>query len=127
VGTSAQKALSTHWYGEDAKDPDAGTSTSAPLDGVNVLGISETLPDAALSFVAAEFGTRDFKTVLTALRADNWLYHKGEIRTPLGEAIKRDIRDAFYVDEDRWKEMVWSRSRQVVGWAMQGLAAADTR
>jgi hypothetical protein len=41
--------------------------------------------------------------VLTALRADHWLYAHGNQQSPLKHGIKQGIRDAFYVDEPWWK------------------------
>ena len=125
-GNADNKALSTRWYGEDeVADPEAGTSTSASLDGMNVNGFIETVPDALVSFIAAEFGTRDLATVLGSVRADNWLYHKGDVASDLGTEIKAQIRDAFYPEKDDWKEAVWARSHQVVNWALDGLAATE--
>ena len=122
AGPPAQKALAKEWYGEPVTDPEAGTSASAPLNGVNAAGIAQTLPDTKIAFIAAEFGTRDLDTVLNAVRADNWLYHRGEVASAQGQAIKTQIRDAFYPEFDDWKRMIWDRSRHLVGQAMAGLA-----
>lgn len=72
------------------------------------------MPDAKVAFIAVEFGTRDISTVLTALRADNWLYINGAVGSEMGKSIKSDIRDAFYPEADDWKQSVWSRSCEVV-------------
>ena len=63
-----------------------------------------------------------FATVLGAVRADNWLYHKGDVTSEQGRAIKAQIRDAFYPEFDDWKGMVWQRSSELVDQAMAGLA-----
>ena len=122
AGPPPQKALAKQWYSEDVTDPDAGTSASAALDGVNANGIAQALPNAQIGFIAAEFGTRDIDTVLGAVRADNWLYHKGEVDSEQGRAIKTNIRDAFYPEFDDWKQMIWDRSCELVDEAMAGLA-----
>lgn len=122
AGPPAQKALAKQWYGEPVTDPEAGTSASAPLNGVNANGIARTLPNTKIAFIAAEFGTRDLDTVLDAVRADNWLYHKGEVASEQGQKIKAQIRDAFYPEFDDWKRMIWDRSRHLVDQAMAGLA-----
>ncbi|GAB5488132.1 MAG: M14 family metallopeptidase [Parasphingorhabdus sp.] len=122
IGSEHQKALAAKCYGDQVTDPEAGTSTSAALDGMLANGISESLPNADISFVTIEFGTRDTSTVLTALRADNWLYQKGDLDSSLGQSIKKDIRDSFYPEEDDWKHSVWSRSCEVIELAMNGLA-----
>ena len=122
AGPPAQKAMAQQWFGAEVTDPDAGTSASAALDGVNANGIARTLPDARIGFIAAEFGTRDIDTVLGAVRADNWLYNKGDVTSDQGRAIKAKIRDACYPEFDDWKGMIWQRSRELVDQAMAGLA-----
>ncbi len=123
AGPDRQKALAQQWYGDAVTDPEAGTSASAPLDGINAQGIAETLPDTKIGFIAAEYGTRDINTVLTSLRADNWLYHNGEVDSSLGQEIKRHIRDAFYPEFDDWKQMVWDRACELADEALAGMAS----
>ncbi len=122
IGSESQKALAARWYGNQVTDPEAGTSISARLDGMLANGIRETLPNAQISFVTIEFGTRDISTVLNALRGDNWLYQRGDLTSPIGKGIKKDIRSAFYPEEDDWKYSVWSRSCDVIKLAMHGIA-----
>lgn len=124
TGTAEQKALARAWYGDQVTDPEAGTSTSASLVGTINFGVSDVLKEARLGFIALEFGTRDINQVLTALRGDNWLYHKGDVSSPLGAKIKAEIRDAFYPEQDDWKSMVWDRACEVTDLALQGLAEA---
>jgi len=121
IGTESQKARTAEWYGDQVTDPEAGTSTSADLDGMIAYGIMETLGDTKLAFVTLEFGTIDSNRVLTAVRGDNWLYHKGNLDTELGKSIKKDIREAFYPDTDGWKLDVWARSSEVIQMALAGL------
>ena len=121
MGTEAEKRRAFEWYGDGVTDPEAGTSTSAALDGTVADGIVEQLKDATHCFIAIEFGTYDINEVLTALRGDNWLYHKGDVGSPLGSQIKADIRRAFYPDTDEWKQSVWSRSEAVIGLALKGI------
>lgn len=120
-GPPAQKALAKRWYGDQVTDPDAGTSTSAPLTGTFDQGAADTLPDAEIAFIALEYGTYDINRVLQAVRADNWLYQRGDLGSDLGAAIKQEIRDTFYPDKDDWKEAVWSRACEVIAMAMKGL------
>ncbi len=64
---------------------------------------------------ATSVGTEPDVTVLSAMRADNWLHHHGDPRSPLGEAIRAATRDAFFLDDDGWRTKV----------AEQGLAVID--
>ena len=120
-GSSDVKARAKRWFGDDVTDPHKGESTSAPLVGTIPSGVEATLPDAAIAFIALEYGTRDINTVLSALRGDNWLYHKGDLDTDLGRQIKREIRDAFYPEEDEWYRHVWARAHEVANLALKGL------
>ena len=120
-GPPADKARASEWYGEQATNPDAGTSTSAPLKGTFGLGVADTLPHAELAFIALEYGTYDITRILNAVRGDNWLYQKGELDSEVGRAIKQEIRDAFYPDKDDWKQAVWTRALEAIDLAMAGL------
>lgn len=125
IGAEKQKSRARQWYGEQVTDPEAGTSTSADLDGMVAHGLVETLTNAEIAFITIEFGTYDINEVLTALRGDNWLYRHGpaDIESYLAVNIKRDIRRAFYPETDEWKQAVWSLSKEVVGLAIQGILA----
>ncbi|MEL7545625.1 MAG: M14 family metallopeptidase [Pseudomonadota bacterium] len=122
VGNSKQKSLAKQWYGDAVTDPDSGDSSSAPVVGSTGDAVAQTLPDADIAFIALEYGTRDLTTVLTSLRADNWLYAKGDVDSPLGAQIKAEIRDACYPDADDWKAAVWTRAVEIIDLAIKGLA-----
>ena len=124
LGSLDQKSFARNWFGDQVTDPDAGTSSSAPVVGTVGHGVAEVLNDAHIAFIALEYGTRDLTQVLTALRADNWLYHKGDVSSDLGKSIKAEIRDAFYPDEETWKEMIWTRASEVTSKALKGLGDA---
>jgi hypothetical protein len=40
-----------------------------------------------------------------------------------GQAIKAEIRAAFYPDQDDWKDLVTARSAEVLAQALAGLAS----
>ena len=114
IGTEEEKARAVKWYGTQVTDPEAGTSSSAKLDGMVQSGIAMTLEDCDLTFVTLEFGTLPVDDVLTALRGDNWLHQRGNLQSPLKAGIKREIRRAFYPEADDWKIAVWKRAREVI-------------
>lgn len=121
IGSPDQKARAVEWYGDEVTDPEAGTSTSADLDGMVAHGIAETLTEAELTFITIEYGTYDINEVLSALRGDNWLYQRGAFGTELAARIKHDIRRAFYPETDEWKLRVWHRAKEVVLMTRRGL------
>lgn len=121
IGSEAQKARAAEWYDDDVTDPEAGTSTSANLDGMVAHCIAETFTDTAMTFITLEFGTYEITKVLDALRGDNWLYQQERVDSALRASIKRDIREAFYPDTEEWKLSVWKRSYSVFQKAIEGL------
>src|SRR5690606_31614085 len=109
------------WYGDDVTSPEAGTSASSIVLGTIDAAIRESAPTATHTCIAIEYGTIPVMEVLNALRADNWLYIKGDVESPLGRSIKQHMRDAFYCDADDWKEAVWARGIELTIKALKGL------
>jgi hypothetical protein len=110
------------WYQDDVTCPAQGDSVSSEIHGHNGIGMAEALPEAALTVVALEFGTIPSPQVRLALRADNWLHVHGDPGSAQGQAIKRQIRDAFYGDDEAWKQAVWDRAVETQRLAITGLA-----
>lgn len=122
LGSDSLKQRTAALYSDfEVTDPDAGTSVSAPLKGTMGHGVERVLPGKAVTFIGLEYGTVHSKAVMTALRADNWLHHRGTLSSELRAQIKRQIRDAFYCDEARWKALVVDRAAAVVDAAIAGL------
>lgn len=96
------------WWG-DLTSSDDGSSTSAPLHGTNLNAMAARMPNAEVTAIALEYGTRPLHDVLLAVRSDAWLHAYGDLNSDQGRAIKAFVRDAFYQDADDWKQMIWSR------------------
>ena len=64
--------------------PEGGTSTSAIVVGIMTDAFPQELPDAEVTPIAIEYGTYSVPEVLGAVRADNWLHHRGDLASPLG-------------------------------------------
>lgn len=110
------------WYGDEMTSPENGTSSSAVVVGVMTDAFPQELPDAEVTSIAIEYGTHSVPDVLNAVRADNWLHQRGDLSSPLGRAIKADIKERFFPSGDKWREMVWRRAEQTIGWTVAGLA-----
>jgi uncharacterized protein DUF2817 len=115
-------ARAESWYAGDITSPALGSSSSAELTGVNLLGIVDALPHAQVTGIALEYGTLPTEDVILALRADNWLHAHGDPASAKGQAIKAQIRDAFYQDADDWKQMIWDRGIETQNLALKGLS-----
>lgn len=112
------------WFQGQTTSPEDGTSSSAALTGYMAIAAAEEAPRAERTCVAIEYGTLPWEAVIDSVRADNWLYAKGKVDSPLGRTIKRAIRDAFYGDDDAWKDDIFARAAEVTRWAYKGLSQA---
>jgi hypothetical protein len=111
------------WIGaNEVTSPDLGTSTSAPLVGVNVHGMRAAAAGARVTMVALEYGVKPLVETIDALRADNWLHVHGTSDAPQWREIKQQMRDAFYGDAPDWKRMIVDRAFDVTRRMMAGLA-----
>jgi hypothetical protein len=120
----ADFARAKSWWGSDVTSFHDGSSTSAPLTGVNYNAAYEECPRAAFAGMALEYGTLPLRETFGALRADQWLANHPEADPALRAAIKRAIRDAFYCDAGDWKAMVYAQARGAALNAVHHLATA---
>ena len=72
--------------------------------------------------IALEYGTLPIMEMMTALRADQWLEVHPEAPQAQRVQIKRQMRDAFYVDTDAWKQQVIEQAVDAAHGAVRGLA-----
>jgi hypothetical protein len=86
--------------------------------------IYDECPQAHATLMGLEFGTLPDLQVLDRLRADTWLRRHPEAPAAQQRQIRRDLRDAFYCDNDEWKGMVLGQARVVMLQTLQGLQKA---
>ncbi len=92
------------------KDAETGTGIAATATGYVSSAVRHALPAARVLPLVIECGTLDGETVSKAVKADNWLHLYGKVDSPLGEAIKRDIRSALIPDDADWRNVCLSAS-----------------
>lgn len=96
----------------DVKSAASGTSSSAEVSGtLETPVIART--DVEATYIAAEYGVRSLSETLDALRADNWLYARGDPTAPEAAEVKAQIRNAFYGDTPAWKSQVFGTAREL--------------
>jgi Protein of unknown function (DUF2817) len=110
------------WWGQDVTSFLDGTSSSAPLVGINGSAIAEECQGVPYASIALEYGTLPLRDMLGVLRADHWLHNHPEAPTGLGAAIRRQMRDAFYIDAEDWKAQVLAQARSAALTAVTRLA-----
>lgn len=130
TGESDEEAeRAREWYGPDVTAIYAGNSSSVIVQGPMINAVGSLFDDDAskpeITTLALEYGTVPEEIVLDVLRAEAWMHAHGDIHfdTPVGRAVKRRFRDAFYVDTDAWKRAVVDRAFEMTGQALAGLAS----
>jgi hypothetical protein len=119
---SAEFARAARWYGAGVVSPRDGSSSSAPIVGDGLSAIGELLPGAEVTGMALEFGTLSIEKVLDAVRADAWLHAYGDPKSPAGQSIQKQVRDAFFGDSEDWKGMILGQSLLAMRQAISGLS-----
>lgn len=123
-GNMADLARAKRWWGPDVTSFVDGSSTSAPLTGVNFNAVYDECPQAEYAGIALEYGTLPMLEVLDALRADQWLANTPGAPAATRAMIKRRIRDAFYQDADDWKVTVYDQALSCTLAALKALSGA---
>ncbi len=118
----AEHLRAVAWFGDEVRIPGSGDSVSAKVNGTMEAGYHAQLKDTESTTIAIEYGTLPSDQVLGALRADNWLYLHGDVASEMGQAIKREIRAAFYGEDHEWYVNVWERGLDIARKSVRGLA-----
>jgi Protein of unknown function (DUF2817) len=115
--------LARAWYGDALTEPALGTSSSVAKFGLSDYGW-QALVGKPLVFVALEFGTFDFASMIRVMRADHHLHAAGRVdwQAERTRDIKAAIRRHFYPATADWQQAVLFRARQVIAQALAGLA-----
>lgn len=119
---AAALARARTWWGREVTSIYDGSSSSALLTGLMWLAAYQECAQAEYTGIALEYGTLPVLEVTDALRADQWLENHPEASTAQRQAIKRQIRDAFYTDTDAWKQAIVAQGREAALQAVGGLA-----
>ena len=121
VGNEAEFDRAKRWYGPEVKKLDQGDAVAAMVSGDVSNAFRASANKTEIVYVALEYGTKSVWEVLTALRADHWLHSIPNRQTELRKDIKRNLRDAFYIDRTAWKAAVYGRAADLAFRAARGL------
>jgi hypothetical protein len=114
-------ARARDWWGKEVTSFLDGSSSSAPLVGINGNAIYDECPGVPHASIAMEYGTLPLRETLDALRADHWLHNHPTAPADLRATIQRQMREAFYVDTDEWKAQVYAQAREAAQAALSRL------
>ena len=118
--SSASYARAAAWWG-DVHSMVEGDSVSAVLAGDWQATAAGLVPQAEVTTVTIEYGTKDPLTGMQSLRADAWLHAHGDPTAPEAAAFRAAVRDAYNDDDQAWIDVVWPRCESVVTAALEGL------
>ena len=97
------------------------------LTGLMWLAAYEECAQAEYTGIALEYGTLPPLQMIEALRADQWLENHPGTDDATRRAIKQQVRDAFYVDTDEWKERILTQAVDAVYGAVRGPGRVSIR
>jgi hypothetical protein len=121
---AAALARTRAWWGEAVTSMFDGSSSSAKLDGLLVFAALQELPQCEVTSIALEFGTEPVDVVIRALRASAWSNAHPDAPAAQQEAIRAEVRRAFYTETPLWKAQIVQQGLQAVREGLQALAAA---
>ncbi|MFV3307932.1 M14 family metallopeptidase [Pseudomonas sp. NY15181] len=129
VGDYAAQSMARtrRWWGPEVTSSRDGESVSVPLTGQMILAAASECPQAELTAITLEYGTLPGLKVLKALRAEQWLNNNPGVPQEKALRIHRQLRDAFYVDEDGWKHQVLEQAAEAARQGLAGLCEANSR
>jgi len=119
-GSAGYKRAKAMW--ENVQSSESGESVSPPLHGTLDSAVMKWMKGKELTFAAIEVGTRPSRDVFLAMRRENWLHLNAQPNDPIWPKVKREIRDAFYPDTDKWKRLVWGHAMRAVDGALDAFA-----
>jgi hypothetical protein len=111
------------WWGDAVTSIYDGSSESALLTGLMCLAVPQECPQAEYTGIAMEYGTVPIAEVIDALRADQWLENHPDAPPAQRNAIKKQVRDAFYTDTTAWKSRIVEQGVEAARQAVAGLAS----
>ena len=110
------------WYGNSLMESATIKDTAYPVFGCLCQGVEAALTEATVTSVLVEYGTFDFKYLISAFRQHALLYDSRQIEPAQQEQLRAGMQQFFYPASDDWLEMVWFRSEQVIRQTLVGLA-----
>ena len=117
---------SRHWFSDVtviAEDKAKhGKDAQSETPGNLFYSVPEIVPGKRYTLGLVELRTGENQTGVDAIRAENWLFHHGDIDSPEGKAIRAEVRERFYPASPVWRAMVLRQSHTLIGEALAGLA-----
>jgi hypothetical protein len=115
------------WWGAEVTSAFEGSASASRVTGLIANAAYAECPHAEVTAMVLEYGTFSLEHTLQVLRAEHWLHQHPEAPATQRATIKRALRDAFYIDADDWKTMVFVQAQAACLQAIAALAPAAAR
>jgi predicted deacylase len=116
------EARALAWWGRDLMIARLAQTASPKTFGHIVNAARQECPNVALTPMTLEYGTVPTMDVMNALRGEAWLAGHPDAPAERARALRKAIRDAFYIDADDWKGMILGQFRALALQTINGLA-----
>ena len=110
------------WWGAGVTSAFEGSSSAARVTGLIGSAAYAECPRAEVTAMVLEYGTYSLEHTLQMLRAEHWLHQHPEAPQAQRLTIKRAMREAFFIDADDWKTMVFMQAQAACLQAIAALA-----
>src|SRR5690606_26476338 len=91
-----------------------GSASPAVLPGLVVTSIYDECPHAEYTGMALEYGTVPVMETFQALRAQQWLRAHPEAPREQADAIRAQVKAAFYTDTDTWRGQILAQADEAL-------------
>lgn len=109
------------WYREALVEAENAKDIHYPVAGGLCAGVADALPDTEVTAILLEYGTYAFNQALETFRRQAPLYDPSLICSVVEERLRQEIQAFFYPVSNDWREMIWTRSEQIIWQALSGL------
>lgn len=113
------------WWGERAVNLQGITHKKlARYRGTIIDAVADMLPEAEVTTIVVEFGTRERRDMQRAGMAQRWMRFEGPRDPVLAAKVRREYEAAFYPAEPEWRRAVLEQSREFIDRGVAGIASS---
>ena len=122
---SAAHERARAWWGERAVNRQGVTHKAlADYKGILINALAARVPQAEMTTVVVEFGTRERREMQRAGMAGRWLQFEGHRDPAKAARVKAEYVEAFYPSAPEWRAAVLEQSRDFLDRALKGVSSS---
>jgi hypothetical protein len=122
---SPARARARTWWGERAVNLQGVTHKKlATYSGTIIDAFAEMLPQAEVTSLVVEFGTRPRHEMQRAGMAQRWMRFEGPRDPVLAAKVRREYEAAFYPVEPEWRRAVLEQSKEFIDRGVAGISSS---